>query len=100
MNHFAHGMSHSRTFFHGLNQWRSLAALDQNACEFLRAVLKMLPLFMLADFWNSLVGGKFLFSSSKTSIALSAMIALLEKVCSRARKTSRILLKRFQLGKG
>ena len=33
-----------------------------------------LALFMFADFLNSFGGGKFLFSSSRTSMALSAMI--------------------------
>jgi hypothetical protein len=74
MNHFAHGEFHSRTFFHGLNQCRSLAALAQKACGFLRAVLNTAALLMLADFLNSLGGGKFLFSFNKTSIALSAMV--------------------------
>jgi hypothetical protein len=34
----------------------------------------MLALFALADFLNSFGGGKFLFSSKSTSIALSAML--------------------------
>jgi hypothetical protein len=41
---------------------------------FLRAALKTLTLFMFADFLNSFGGGKFLLSSSRTSIALSAML--------------------------
>src|SRR6266545_2383479 len=74
MNHLAHGLFHSRTFFHGLNQCSSFAALAQKAWGFLRAALKTPALLKLADFLNSFGGGKFLLSSNNTSIALSAMM--------------------------
>jgi hypothetical protein len=39
------GKFQSRTFFHGLNQSSSLAAVAQKASGFLRAEFKTLPLF-------------------------------------------------------
>src|SRR5262245_1438028 len=77
MNHLAQGESHSSTFFHGLNHSNSLAALAQNACGFLRAELKTLWLFAWADFLKCFGGGKFLFSSKRTSMALSGIDDLL-----------------------
>ena len=100
MNHLAHGEFHSRTFFHGLNQCSSLAALAQKAWGFLRALLKTLAFLKLADFLNSFGGGKFLFSSNKTSMALSAMMQPpCQIVCGKTKKTFRILWEAHSLGK-
>src|SRR5258706_14487775 len=77
MNHLAHGESHSRTFFQGLNQSSSLAALAQKALGSFRAWAKTRAFLILADFLKALGGGKVLFSWSRTSIGLSAMAVLL-----------------------
>src|SRR5262245_51831084 len=74
MNHLAQGIFHSWTFFHGLNQWSSLAAFAQKAWGFLRALVNTPALLKLADFLKAWGGRKFLRSSNKTSIALSAMM--------------------------
>jgi hypothetical protein len=104
INHLAHGEFHPETFFHGLNYSSSLAALAQNACGFFRAEVKMLALLAWADFLNAFGGGKFLFSSKRTSMALSAMMhpPYLEYTLKLNRvsiKAKRILVKPSPLGK-
>jgi hypothetical protein len=77
-----------------------LAALAQKAWGFLRALLKTLALFMFADFLNSFGGGKFLLSSSRTSMALSAMVQPPWKIGqSRIGEIGRILFEAQILGK-
>src|SRR6476646_1833393 len=59
----------------------------------------MLVPLTFADFFNSLGGGKFLFSSSRTSIALSAMVQPPQRTIQCIVKTLRILLKHARLRK-
>src|ERR1051325_6558483 len=73
INHFAHGVSHSRTFFQGLNHSSSFAACAQNPFGSFFALAKNPGLRMFADFLNDFGGGKLLFSCNRTSIGLSAM---------------------------
>jgi len=100
MNHLAQGEFQSRTFFQGLNQSNSLAALAQNACGFFRAEVKTLALLAWADFLNAFGGGKFRFSSNKTSMALSAMMyPLLRKSLQQGVKTSEFYSSRISLAR-
>jgi hypothetical protein len=63
-----------QNFFPWLEPLQLLGGFRPKRLGILARELRMLALFAWADFLNSFGGGKFLLSSNKTSIALSAMV--------------------------